>query len=199
MTDTIKHNGKEYTVTVEHDDDAGPPWIDCDGHGDVSDWTTRAKLPGELILSENGSRKRYYDFASACNMARDESWGFLPGKVVVDRFAHSGKRKFRAWIVNGTAEQVAYGNDVNAARKALYVKYRATMTARQYAAGAAMSDFKHLKAWCDDEWSYWIVTVRHKGDCECCGESESLCGVGCEYGDGYIMEVARELAEQLED
>lgn len=30
-------------VTIEQDCDHGAPWEECDGHGEVSDWTTRDK------------------------------------------------------------------------------------------------------------------------------------------------------------
>lgn len=33
-------------------------------------------------------------------------------------------------------------------------------TARQYAARAAMADFQHLKAWCDDEWQWVGVALQ---------------------------------------
>jgi len=192
----FEHDGVAYVAAVEHDGDHGAPWKEEDGHGNVSEWTRRDKLPGELVLSEEGRSKRFYDFAGACKTARRDGWGFLPGRVVVDRFAHSGKRKFRAWIVNGTAEQTAYGPDAHAATSALYKLHRESMTPRAYAAGAAMADYDRLRGWCTDQWRYIGVVVRRAGDCACCGETESLWGLESDAGE-YVREVATELAEQL--
>lgn len=65
-----------FTFRVDHcaDHDAGAPWDD-DGHGPVSDWTTRDKSPGELVLNTSNGSSRYYDFAEACRMAQREGWG----------------------------------------------------------------------------------------------------------------------------
>ena len=35
-----------YTITIESDDMHGNPWEEHDGHGPVSEWTTRDRLPG---------------------------------------------------------------------------------------------------------------------------------------------------------
>lgn len=76
--DTIIHNGCEYQVTIEPDFDHGAPWEECDGHGIVSEWTRRSKLPGELILSEDRGLYRYYDFAESCKIARKDGWDAKP-------------------------------------------------------------------------------------------------------------------------
>ena len=77
MSEIITHNGKRYEVTIEPDCDHGAPWEE-DGHGPVSDWTTRDKLPGEVIISQDGRSRRYYDFAEACKIARVEGWDAAP-------------------------------------------------------------------------------------------------------------------------
>lgn len=74
-TATIEHEGFTITATLHADDDADAPWDREDGHGTVSDWTTRAKLPGELVLSQDGRSRRFYDFAEACAVARRDGWG----------------------------------------------------------------------------------------------------------------------------
>ena len=74
----FEHKGNEYTLTVEDDTDTGAPWVENDGHGPVSDWTTRDKRPGELILSEDRRARRYYDFAAACKLARADGWDAKP-------------------------------------------------------------------------------------------------------------------------
>lgn len=186
----------EYVAEIHHDDSQGAPWEECDGYGEVSDWTTRQKRPGEFILSEDGRSKRYYDFAASCRIARQDGWGSLPGDLIIDRFAHSGARKFRAFVAGDKQELTAYGRDRNAATSALYAIYRATMTARQWAAAAAMRDYENLRAWCNDEWCYIGIVVRRADDYTCCGASESLWGIESDCGN-YALEVAKDLAEEL--
>jgi hypothetical protein len=78
--DTFEHEGLTFTVRLQPDESMGPPWEEHDGHGPVSEWTTRGKRPGELVLSRDnwGRSKRYYDFAAACRMARAEGWDAKP-------------------------------------------------------------------------------------------------------------------------
>lgn len=68
-------NGRFFRVEIERDDCARAPWEECDGHGPVSEWTTRDKAPGELILVKDRRSQRYYDFAGAVRQARREGWG----------------------------------------------------------------------------------------------------------------------------
>jgi hypothetical protein len=74
----LEHNGHEYTVTIEDDTNTGAPWLESEGHGPVSEWTTRDKRPGELVLSEDGRAKRFYDFSAACKLARADGWDAAP-------------------------------------------------------------------------------------------------------------------------
>lgn len=76
--ETIEHNGREYAVTIERDDCIGAPWDEHDGHGEVSEWTTRAKMPGEMVLCEDRGSRRFYDFAGACQIARRDGWDAKP-------------------------------------------------------------------------------------------------------------------------
>lgn len=71
----IERNGVTYRVQHLVDDFQGLPWEEHDGHGEVSEWTTRDKRPGELILCRDRQSRRYYDFAGAMKKARAESWG----------------------------------------------------------------------------------------------------------------------------
>ena len=68
-------DGRRYTVELHHDDHMGEPWHEHDGHGPVTDWTTRAKAPGEAVLAEDGRYRRYYDFAAATRIALADGWG----------------------------------------------------------------------------------------------------------------------------
>jgi hypothetical protein len=75
---TFEHNGEIFTYEIKHDSDQGAPWEDKDGHGPVSEWTKRDKLPGELILSEGRMGNLYYDYAGACKQAFVEGWNAAP-------------------------------------------------------------------------------------------------------------------------
>jgi hypothetical protein len=189
---TLTHRGRAFTVTVDRDDDMGAPWEEHDGHGPVSDWTTRDKRPGEMILNTEGRgrSRRYYDFAAACRQARAEGWGWLPGDLTTTRDPVSA-----AWTatVDRHPELTATDSDINRAISAVYAAHRATMTARQYAAGAALRDYEHLAAWCNDEWEWAGVTVKDEET----GESESLWGIEDTTGGRYLREVAEELADEI--
>lgn len=78
MDDVLEVNGRRYRVEIIPDEDHSAPWEECDGHGPVSEWTRRAKLPGELILIEDRGSYRYYDFAEACCIARADGWDAKP-------------------------------------------------------------------------------------------------------------------------
>lgn len=72
---TFNLDGMNFVIHLEHDEISGPPWEECDGHGEVTKWTCRGKGPGEMMLCEDSGDKRYYDFAGAVQKARDERWG----------------------------------------------------------------------------------------------------------------------------
>lgn len=74
----FEHDGHTFRVAMHDDDDAGMPWENSDFHGPVSDWTRRAKLPGEMVLCKDGSSSRYYDFAEAVRIARKDGWDAQP-------------------------------------------------------------------------------------------------------------------------
>jgi hypothetical protein len=80
-TITAKHDGFTFTATIHHDGDMGEPWREHDGHGPVSDWTSRDKKAGELVLISDGRSKRYYDFAEAVKLAKRDQWGVKGGKI----------------------------------------------------------------------------------------------------------------------
>lgn len=78
---TCEVDSFKVTATVHHDPDMGPPWEEHDGHGPVSDWTTRDKRPGERILSTDRDSHRFYDFAEAVKIARKDGWDAKPYKT----------------------------------------------------------------------------------------------------------------------
>ncbi|MDE1816844.1 MAG: hypothetical protein KGI11_09850 [Thaumarchaeota archaeon] len=76
-TASAESEGFELSARLEFDYDSGTPWEREDGHGPVSDWTTRDKQAGELVLAADRRRgsRRYYDFREACKLALRDGWG----------------------------------------------------------------------------------------------------------------------------
>jgi hypothetical protein len=199
MSEEIKVRNARYLVQIERDDDYGAPWENEDGHGPVTDWTTRDKCPGELVLNQDRRSYRYYDFQAACRIARRDGWGFLPGELETKRHATRGPKKFRA-SVRRRPELVAYGPDINSAIRALYDLHRSTFpSARAYAAAAARADYERLRQWCDDQWCYVgvIVTRLDRHGNKLRHLQASLWGIESDAGD-YLEEVARELVADIE-
>lgn len=82
--DTFTRDGVLFRVKFRTDDTDTAPWEEHDGHGPVSDWTTRDKAPGELVLAADRGSKRFYDFAAAVAMAKRDGWGHgddVPGET----------------------------------------------------------------------------------------------------------------------
>ena len=75
---TIEHEGHSITVSWHYDEGLREPWKENDGHGPVSEWTTRDKQAGELVLCKDGRSKRFYDFAEACRIAKRDGWDSQP-------------------------------------------------------------------------------------------------------------------------
>mgnify|MGYP000873906339 CR=1 FL=1 len=74
-TETITHRGRSFRVRHIADDSIGEPWKEFDCHGPVSDWTTRDKRPGELVLNSDRRSYRYYNYAEAVRIAKRDAWG----------------------------------------------------------------------------------------------------------------------------
>lgn len=81
MDDTFMHDGLAFKIEIERDDWQDAPWENEDGHGPVSNWTTRDKRPGELVLSSDRNAKRFYDFAAAVELAKRDGWNAAPYDV----------------------------------------------------------------------------------------------------------------------
>lgn len=75
MNDRITIDGLTFSVRLEPDYDSESPWAREDGHGPVSDWTTRDKRPGEWVLSCDRHHRRFYDAAEATRIAKRDAWG----------------------------------------------------------------------------------------------------------------------------
>jgi hypothetical protein len=74
-TEIALDDGLTLRIRFERDGDMGPPWEEHDGHGSVSEWTTRDKRAGERVLHSDRDSKRYYDFADAIRIAKRDGWG----------------------------------------------------------------------------------------------------------------------------
>jgi hypothetical protein len=92
---TCEVDGFKVTARIERDDHTGAPWKEHDGHGPVSDWTRRAKRPGERVLNDDRGSKRFYDFAEAVRIARRDGWGG-EGRTAGMRAADAAERDFKA-------------------------------------------------------------------------------------------------------
>lgn len=79
--ESIEHLGHTISLKWYQDLDCAPPWEDEDGHGPVSEWTSRDKRPGERVLHSDRHSKRYYDFAEAVRIAKRDGWDAPPYKT----------------------------------------------------------------------------------------------------------------------
>jgi hypothetical protein len=72
-TETISSaKGNKFKMELAYDDIGGMPWGEDVRYGRVSEWTTRDKRPGEVLLCIDGRSKRYYDMQGAVKLARRE-------------------------------------------------------------------------------------------------------------------------------
>lgn len=71
----LELNGSSYRVEYHYDESMREPWKEHDGHGIVSDWTSRDKRPGERVLVSDRSSKRYYDIGASVALAKRDGWG----------------------------------------------------------------------------------------------------------------------------
>lgn len=71
IADKIELDGREFSVEIEYDQDAGYPWEDdCIFDGVVSDWERRDKRPSEKILNEDRESKRFFDVKQYIKVAK---------------------------------------------------------------------------------------------------------------------------------
>jgi hypothetical protein len=175
-SETFYLDGRTFRVTVDHDAWHGAPWEEEDGHGVVSGWVRRDKRPGERILCQDGSSKRFYDFAETMRIARRDGWGISQAEI--DKLEAPA-------TLHGVTSPV---------RK---------LTRKQITALAVERDFQRLRAWCKDDWHYVAVSVCELNlSCPCCSQSlqdvrtESLCGIESD-SYAYLAETALELAREI--
>jgi hypothetical protein len=73
--DRFSHKGYTFRYQCEVDEDMREPWKEHDGHGIISEWTTRGKAPGERIVATDHRSYRYYDIAGTLEVAKRDGWG----------------------------------------------------------------------------------------------------------------------------
>jgi len=93
--DVFEHNGKTFKFDVHPDYDMGEPWIEHDGHGVISEWTTRDAEQSERVLCSDRGRNRYYDLAATLEIATRDGWGPTPIVAIEEDFKH-----LQAWCDN---------------------------------------------------------------------------------------------------
>lgn len=89
--------GMKFRVDFCYDEDMGEPWKEHDGHGIVSEWTTRSKAPGERVLCKDRDSRRYYDVQATMEKAEKEGWGIEnpEGKTKGQILAEAVDRDFK--------------------------------------------------------------------------------------------------------
>ena len=102
-TETISSDkDNKFKIELAYDDIGSTPWDWCDGHGEVSKWTTMNKKPGEVVLCSDGRSKRYYDMQGAVKLARRDGWDTEPYNTGTKgeqarRAAQADFENLRAW------------------------------------------------------------------------------------------------------
>jgi len=189
---TLVLDGRVYKVFVCDDDDFTVPWNRSDGHGPVSEWTTRDKRPGEWILSQDRSSRRFYDAAGAMRIALSDGWGLgdeakaeLLERLAVPRVVRRSARG-----QPGIETVTIPGRDRNK-----------PLTRGEIAAEAVRRDFEFLQGWCDDDWRYIgvvVVHVPHGVDAASVkiDYAHALWGIESDAGE-YMFEVATGLAGEI--
>lgn len=99
---TFTFVGGVFRAKIVADDHMGAPWEEQDGHGPVTDWTTRAKASGERILCEDGGARRFYNVAAAIQIAKRDGWDAPPYTPVTmgqkaARAVEADYRRLKTW------------------------------------------------------------------------------------------------------
>ena len=97
----FEYKGLNFRYEALPDDCYGPPWKEECGHGPVSDWERRKKLPHEWVLAEDRGFYRFYDSKAALETALKEGWGPKDPAMTPRQNAAAAVRKdfenLRAW------------------------------------------------------------------------------------------------------
>jgi hypothetical protein len=99
--DTFDHRGHVFRVTFPPDESMGEPWNAHDGHGIVTEWTTRDADTGERVLCEDRNRRRYYDVSETVKIAKRDGWGLHltseSPSTQAERAVDADFERMRAW------------------------------------------------------------------------------------------------------
>ena len=103
--ETREVEGTTYAIEHHFDHGTGAPWIEHDGHGEVSEWTTRDKKPSEREVSNVRGKKRFYDIKASLVRAKTESWGIASSAGMTQRQIASAAveedfQRMRGWCKN---------------------------------------------------------------------------------------------------
>lgn len=166
-------DGRVYRVriNVHFDEDMGAPWEEHDGHGTVSDWTTRDKRPGEWVLSSERGSKRYYDAEEANQIAEADGWG-LQEEQKVELLNRLAKPRIVRRAVGKATVEHRHGGLMQAFHRATETVTipgrdpNKPLTAGEIRAEAVRRDFEYLRAWANDQWHFAGVIVTVLGDDE---------------------------------
>ena len=102
-TETISSDkGNKFKIELAYDYIVDKPWEEDVRYGRVSEWTTRDKRPGEVLLCIDGIRRLYYDMQGAVKLARREGWDTEPYNTGTKgeqarRAAQADFENLRAW------------------------------------------------------------------------------------------------------
>ena len=83
-------NGFDFRVSIEVDYTMGEPWKEHDGHGIVSDWESRPKRPGEVIIASNRGSALFYDLQATQAIAVRDGWSIAHADGMTRRVAAAG-------------------------------------------------------------------------------------------------------------
>lgn len=199
--EVYEYRGHTFRVSIEQDDDMRAPWEEHDGHGPVSDWTSRDKKPGEWLLSKDRHSKRFYDAQEANEMAKRDGWG-LTEEHKTDLIERLSRSKVIRRPKAGEKPVYDSGNG-------LY-KYRADqietvtipgrdpakpLTAGEIRAEAVRRDFDYLRGWANDQWHWqWIKVEMLDEEGESTDIEDSLGGVE-DSDDEYLFDTVEELMD----
>ncbi|SDG92045.1 hypothetical protein SAMN05216466_10657 [Paraburkholderia phenazinium] len=203
---TIDGTTYRFRLNVHDDVDMGAPWEEHDGHGPVSDWTTRDKHPGEWQLSSDHGSKRFYDAAEANAIAKRDGWGLTEEhkQVLLERLARP--RTVRRPVGKATVAH-RFGGLMQEHRRAVETVTipgrdpAKPLTDGEVRAEAVRRDFEYLRRWAADQWRWVGVIVTPLGDDEEDDDrtpidyTHALWGIDSD-SDAYLETVAFELMEE---
>lgn len=155
-TDPVEvSGGYSVRVHIEYDQHMGAPWDEHDGHGPVTEWTSRNKRPGELVLCTDRSQKRYYDYSAAVELARRDGWDAPPytgtkGERAA-RAALADYERLRQWC-NDDWQWIVVGVEVSRAGAVLETDY----------CGGIESDGDYWREWAADQANAMIAADRRQ-------------------------------------